>query len=164
MHGDRRRGPLVTRPDRQWARWHPDETPPRRRYSQQDVGRLLDELGAAAGLVVGAGDPSDKTRLPKLHPHVYADLLPPGRLLACDAVVVAVQAVRVTPGDLARAGDLRAVDVRRVRRHAAAVVRVAAPAGVRLGMFGCLLARRRCAATRPVAYALSCASSRGAVA
>ena len=70
LHGDRRRGPLVTRPDRQWARWHSDETPPRRRYSQQDVGRLLDELGAAAGIVVGAGDPGDATRLAKLHPHI----------------------------------------------------------------------------------------------
>ena len=60
----------MTRPDRQWARWHPDEPPPRRRYSQQDVGRLLDELGAAAGIVVGAGDPGDATRLAKLHPHI----------------------------------------------------------------------------------------------
>ena len=56
--------------------------------------------------------------------------------LAGDPVVVAVQAVRIAAEHLHGSVDLRAVDVRRVRRHAAGVVGVAA-AAARLGRSLC---------------------------
>jgi integrase/recombinase XerD len=86
LGGEHRAGPLATRPDLQWARGHPGATPPRRRYSQQTIGRLVAALGRAAGVVDGPSGGHNPQQVRRLHPQMLRQTFI--ELLLADAVTL----------------------------------------------------------------------------